>query len=167
MNDTHPAYARRVQYLGEERTALGARRAALARAGVSPDTARRIENGSRFRGHLVTRVACAVPEDWGALVTLEVGETLSGRWRGDATDEEHDGRRVFRLWRLDGSLAWMRSYAALIREVDRAKPNIGDSVAIVRGEDYASKNGTGYSFGFAARPCSDSLPGSDDKNLPF
>ena len=109
----------------------------------------------------------AVPEDWGALVTLEVGETLSGRWRGDATDEEHDGRRVFRLWRLDGSLAWMRSYAALIREVDRAKPNIGDSVAIVRGEDYASKNGTGYSFGFAARPCSDSLPGSDDKNLPF
>jgi hypothetical protein len=108
--------------------------------------------------------ATSVPEDWGERVALEPDESFTGRWRGQAVDEEH-GRPVYLLWTQDGSLAWMRTYAALAREVDTAKPNIGDRVAVFRGADYEGKSGTGFAFGLACAACSDPLPTDDD--VPF
>lgn len=113
--------------------------------------------------------APAIPEDWGYRVALEEGESFVGRWRGDSTDELNNNRRIHLLWDQDGQRCFSRSYAALDREVDRLAPEVGAAVAIVRGSDYATAKGTGYSFGVETAPCGEPLPdpAAADGDIPF
>lgn len=102
----------------------------------------------------------ATPDEWGYRVQLEPGDTFVGRWCGETTDLGNDGRRVFLLWDSDGEACYSRFYAALGREVDQARPTVGDTVAIARGNDYVSAHGTGYSFGLVVEPNGAPLPGA-------
>jgi hypothetical protein len=109
--------------------------------------------------------ASPLPDGWGHRIQLDPGAHFTGRWRGETTDEAHDNRRVFLFWDDDSQLCFSRFYAALGREIDSTKPNIGDTIVIVRGDDYTGAQGTGYSFGVATGPNDDPLP--DDDGIPF
>ena len=115
------------------------------------------------------RAEQTTPDDWGHRITLEEGEHFLGRWRGETTDAANENRRVYLLWDEDDQPCYSRHYVALGREVDRAAPAIGCTIAIVRGADYTSQLGTaGFSFGVEIEPCDEPLPGdaaTDD--LPF
>jgi hypothetical protein len=106
--------------------------------------------------------ASPVPDDWGYRVVLDQSEAFVGRWRGETVDELNNGRRVFLLLDGDGERCFSRYYAALGREIDRVKPEIGCRIVIVRSEDYVSQGNTGYSFGVATNDAP--LPGDD---IPF
>jgi hypothetical protein len=126
--------------------------------------------------------ASPIPSEWGYRVALDEGDSFVGRWRGetedpDNVDKQGRPRRIFLLWDTDGQPAFSRSYAALNREVDRVRPNVGDRVAIARAADYTSAEGTGFSFGLEADPCDHPLPddpspgeppaAADPDDLPF
>jgi hypothetical protein len=101
--------------------------------------------------------------EWGYRVTLETGEHFEGRWRGEtiATGGDYGDQRLFLLWDRDGQECYVRGYAALARKVDDETPGLGASVVIVRGDDYQSAGGTGYSFGIASEPNDAPLPEAD------
>jgi hypothetical protein len=110
--------------------------------------------------------------EWGYRIHLDPGEASDGRYRGETVDPDNENRRVFLLWDTDGERCWSRSYAALTREIDRARPEIGCRIVIYRGDDYVTGEGnTGFAFGVETAPCDDPLPGSDgDRNedeVPF
>jgi hypothetical protein len=113
--------------------------------------------------------AAATPPEWGYRLALEEREEFLGRWRGEAVDELNDDRRVFLLLDDDGEPCFSRTYAALGREIDRVSPiPAGAAIAIVRGADYTSAQGTGYSFGVAIEPNDDPLPETPAAaDLPF
>jgi hypothetical protein len=125
--------------------------------------------------------ASATPDEWGYRVQLGVGDSFTGRYRGETSDQASDDRRVFLLWDDDGDPCWSRSYASLGREMERARPTIGDSIAIVRGEDYPTGYGNpGQSYGLEVESCADLLPETeaarddgksaghdDDDGVPF
>jgi hypothetical protein len=104
-------------------------------------------------------------ERWGYRIALGPDDSFVGRWRGETTDPANDNRRIFLLWDADGQRCYSRSYAALNREIDEAAPTVGCTIAIVRGPDYTSEKGTGYSFGVTTEP-NDEPPPSDD-DIPF
>lgn len=108
------------------------------------------------------------PAEWGYRVALEVGESFVGRWRGETTDEDNEGKRVFLLVDEDEELCYSRTYAALAREIDQAAPRVGWTIVIYRGDDYTGQQGTGYSFGVVAEPNAAPLPvGVADDGIPF
>jgi hypothetical protein len=124
------------------------------------------------RGELARRAqeraeAPAWPDEWGYRVTLGEGSTFVGRWRGQAADTQD--RAVFLLVDEDEQECFMRSYAALVREIQRVTPGLGDRIAIARGADYQSQHGTpGFSFGVEVEPCEDPVPGTaDGDGIPF
>jgi hypothetical protein len=122
-----------------------------------------------------------VPDGWGYRVVLEEGDWFYGRWRGEtidehSTDDNGNPRRIFLLWDEHDRLCFSRYYAALGREIDRVKPEIGCSVAIFRAADYVGQKGTGYSFGVEVEPNDAPLPGTEtdaaddldhDPEIPF
>jgi hypothetical protein len=112
--------------------------------------------------------ALPVPEGWGYRIVLDEGEVFVGRWRGETTNEDN-GRRIYLLWDEDDQPCYSRDYTALGREVDRAKPEVGDRVAIFRGADYVGQGGNpGYSFGLEKERCDEPLPDADgDDGIPF
>lgn len=98
-------------------------------------------------------------EERGYLIRLDEGSAFFGRFGGEATDETYD-RQVFRFWDEQGERCFMRSYAALAREIYRCKPDVGDLIVVARGADYQSQHGTpGYSFAVEVEPSPDPLPG--------
>jgi hypothetical protein len=108
------------------------------------------------------------PEGWGYRIVLEEGDAFVGRWRGETTDADNEDRRIYLFWDEDGGLCFSRTYAALEREIDRARPQVGATVALVRGKDYAGQQGTGYSFGVETEPNDDPLPDDGATNhIPF
>jgi hypothetical protein len=120
--------------------------------------------------------ALALPEGWGYRIVLEPGESFVGRWRGETADEQNGGRRVFLFWDSAGERCFSRTYAALAREIDRAAPQLGMTIAVFRGDDYASQQGTGYAYGVETEPNDAALPGGDlldtgepppDDGVPF
>ena len=98
------------------------------------------------------------PDDWGYRVALDEDDVFVGRWRGETTDEGNDNRRIFLLWDHDAQPCFSRTYAALAREIDRAAPQAGDRIVIVRGPDYTGAQGTGYSFGVETEKSDEPLP---------
>src|SRR5262249_22235628 len=109
-----------------------------------------------------------IPEEWGYRLVLEVGESFLGRWRGETvdaknTDDAGNPRRIFLLWDEHGERCFSRFYAALGREIDRAKPGTGDTIVIYRGDDYAGAQGTGYTFGVEAESNNAPLPDTDER----
>ena len=117
-----------------------------------------------------------VDPEWGYRVQLAPGEWFEGRYRGETDDPDNldnDGnpRRIFLFWdSIDGRRCWSRTYTALAREFDRARPTKGYTIVVFRGSDYASGKGNpGQSYGVEIEPNSDPLP-DDDKNgdgIPF
>jgi hypothetical protein len=111
-----------------------------------------------------------IPPEWGYRIQLAEGEHFVGRWRGQTSDEQNEGRPIYLLWDMSDEPCFSRYYVSLAREVNRVKPSVGDQVAIVRGADYVSQNGTGYNFGLQNKPCSDPLPDrseTDVDGIPF
>jgi hypothetical protein len=93
------------------------------------------------------------PDDWGS--QMETAENSGGRlrFRGETVDEfrhDHEGnpRRIFLWWDEDGNLVWTPPWYQLVQEVERIRPQVGDTVGFWRGADYQTKNGgPGFSFG--------------------
>jgi hypothetical protein len=104
-----------------------------------------------------------IPFAWGYRLVLDEGEYFDGRWRGETVDEHNNNRRVFLFWDQQGQNCFSRFYVALARELDRAKPELGASIAIWRGADYLGKQGTGYSFGVETEANPEPLPEAGDE----
>jgi hypothetical protein len=98
---------------------------------------------------------------WGYRIALDPQDVFVGRWRGETTDEDNDDRRIFLFWDQDGQPCFSRFYAALGREIDRASPSLGDRIAVYRGDDYNSSQGTGFAFGVECEPNDDPVPDDD------
>lgn len=117
---------------------------------------------------------------WGWRVALDPGDSFVGRWRGQTTDTDNDDRPIYLLWGENNEACFIRHYAALGRAIEAEQPEVGDRVAIHRGDDYQSQNGTGYAFGIASEPCTEPIPDHDgsgtagtadltlpDEDIPF
>src|SRR5262245_13765220 len=75
---------------------------------------------------------------WGYRVTLDEGASFQGRFRGQETTSspEYGDQPVFLFWDGDGATCFMYgSHRRLLREMERAAPDVGYDVAIVRGDD--------------------------------
>ena len=90
---------------------------------------------------------------WGAEVKLAENERWAGRYRGeDVTSFNNEERRVHLLEELDGTPLFIRGRSKLDRQFDKAKPNPGDTVAIVRLDDVALESGnTMHDYGVAVK----------------
>jgi hypothetical protein len=103
--------------------------------------------------------------EWGERVeTLEqTGDLFVGRYRGEASDDAYAGqhsRRICLLWDEDGEERWYRGKWSLNQELDRARPEIGDTIAIAVGEAWEGREGnSSFYYGVEVEPCSDPLPG--------
>jgi hypothetical protein len=115
----------------------------------------------------------ATPPQWGFRVALEPGDEWQGTWRGETVDEEHDRRRIFLLRDVDGDDCWHRSYASLVRQVDKALQAgslvPGARVYLVRRADYQTgQENPGHSYGLAVRPPVDDVGGGGSlDDIPF
>jgi hypothetical protein len=117
-----------------------------------------------------------VPESWGEVVELEedVGIFI-GRFRGQDTDNR--GNPVFLFWDEDHSLRFLWPAYRLTQEMEKAQPNLGDTVCIARGANYKTRfdeagDATGKAYGVSVEPNDEPLPGRDDDEadpdgLPF
>jgi hypothetical protein len=72
-----------------------------------------------------------------------------GRYRGQAVDDTYDAARVVYLfWGENGERCYMRHRFRLGQELEPAKPQIGDIVAVYRGPDYVTQAGnSGHAYG--------------------
>jgi hypothetical protein len=107
-----------------------------------------------------------IPAPWGYRIVLDEDESFVGRWRGETTDplnvdDKGKPRRIFLLWDAEGQRCFSRHYAALGREINRTRPQIGDTIVIYRGADYAGQEGPGYSFGVETAANGAPLPADD------
>ncbi len=104
-----------------------------------------------------------VDPTWGYRISLEPGETFVGRWRGLTVDEANENRPVYLFWDEAGERCFSRHYASLGAKIKLAEPQIGHSIAVRRGADYASGKGNpGFSFGIAVSENDEPLPEDDD-----
>jgi hypothetical protein len=117
-------------------------------------------------------------DELGERVELQPGDYFLGRWRSDAlVMRTRDGEAVpvFGLWDFDGRRRFHYKSAALVAEIDAFKPAVGDTVAIVRGQDVQfEKDGEQrrmHRYAVRVKPNSEPLPeggapeGDDD--VPF
>lgn len=97
---------------------------------------------------------------WGYRVTLDEGASFRGRWRGQETTDGMNGPQpVYLLWDKDGAECFMYgSHKRLLREIERATPDIGYDVAIWRGDDEFTNGRVAFRYGVAVRPNMDALP---------
>lgn len=117
-------------------------------------------------------------DELGERITLEPGEHFLGRYRGEAEMRTRDGETitVFAFWDSNGGKRFHYQNAALVHEIDAAKPAIGDDVVLVRGEDrefeVQGEQRTMHRFAVRSRPNPNPPPGKvgqldDDEGLPF
>lgn len=109
----------------------------------------------------------AAPAEWGDEVRLEVGDFFEGRFRGHA---EGGKSGAWLFWDAAGQLVFLWGCARLDSGFEREQPNVGDSVAVFRDENYKTRyddegEASGLGYGVATRPCSDPLPDAD--GIPF
>jgi hypothetical protein len=113
-----------------------------------------------------------VPEEWGHLVELAEGENFQGRYRGETVDQAFD-RVVYLLVDLENQPCFIRHRTTLQSEIEREKPQPGDPLVIVRGEDQVGKSGNTYHrYAVRSRPSSEPLPqpaatSQNDGDFPF
>jgi hypothetical protein len=76
-------------------------------------------------------------DELGDRVELAPGDYFRGRFRGEATMVNKEGEKipVVALWDTDGRHRFHYRNAGLVVELDAAKPDVGDEIVIVRGED--------------------------------
>jgi hypothetical protein len=124
-------------------------------------------------------------DDLGERVELDELDTFLGRWRGEGVmrTKERGSVDVYLLWDRDGAKRFHYRNTRLVWEIEDLKPQIGDEIAIVRGEDLEAQGDRNPTQRYAVkiRPCSDPLPGeepkgelsakggqlADDEELPF
>jgi hypothetical protein len=116
-------------------------------------------------------------DELGDRVELAIGDYFQGRYRGEVfmRTKEGDELPVVALWDDAGRNRFHYRNAALVAELDAARPDVGDEIVIVRGEDVSFEKGgeqrTMHRFAIRTRPSSEPLPGnaqlSDGDELPF
>jgi hypothetical protein len=116
-------------------------------------------------------------DELGERVALAPGDYFRGRFRGEATMVNKEGERipVVALWDLDGRLLFHYRNASLVAELDASRPEIGDEIVIVRGEDveFEAQGGqrTMHRYAVRVRPSTEPLPGEaaqdEDSEFPF
>src|SRR5262245_28810140 len=76
-------------------------------------------------------------DDLGDRVELEPGDGFAGHWRGEGVMRTKEGEEipVYLLREREGRLRFHYRNAALVREIEELRPEVGDEIAIVRGED--------------------------------
>jgi hypothetical protein len=118
--------------------------------------------------------AGGLDESWGELVDLDEDESFVGRYRGLTADPQND-RPIHLFWGENGELRWSRSYAALDRELEEARPQIGDRIVVYRGRNYKTafdgdEGPKGRSFGVVCEPTDEPPPAEGapaDDGIPF
>lgn len=114
--------------------------------------------------------------DFGERVELAPQDVFRGRWRGTATMRTKNGpAEVGLLWDSDGQPCFIFKPTRLTWELDDAKAEVGDEIAIVRGGDLPSKDphrNPTQRFAVRVRPSNEQLPGgreqaSLDDDVPF
>jgi hypothetical protein len=116
--------------------------------------------------------------DWGEKLDLQPGASFRGRYRGETTGTSKDGGEfgLVLLWGPDGEHRFTFVTAALRSELDTVRPDVGDEIVVVRGDDRAFEvNGeprTMHRYAVAARPSEAALPGDPpvqdpDEGAPF
>jgi hypothetical protein len=110
------------------------------------------------------------------------GEHLRARWRGDGemATKERGVIPVYLVWDVDGRPGFVYQHSQLVQEVEAERPQVGDEVVIVRGEDrhFTTKGGeerTVFPYVLKRRECADPLPGAtaelpeaaSDEDIPF
>jgi hypothetical protein len=87
--------------------------------------------------------------------------------------KEGEAILVFALWDTDGRHRFHYRNAALVTEIDASRPDVGDEIVIVRGEDVefekAGETRTMHRYAVRVKPSPDPLPGgaSDHDEPPF
>jgi hypothetical protein len=111
-----------------------------------------------------------VPDCWGEVVEMEVGDHFVGRYRGTDTAEGFRSA-AYLFWDSDNALRFIFACARLDKEFTRESPAIGTTVAIFRSENYESKydraegrEPTGLAYGVATEPSDDPLPSEEVDN---
>jgi hypothetical protein len=129
---------------------------------------------SAGRGDLIGRARAAseggaVPEEWGELIELEVGDHFVGRHRG-----HDDGGKsgAWLAWDEDGAERFVRGCYRLDQEYAKAEPTIGDDIAIFRGPNYKTRfdddgGASGLGYGLAVERNDAPLPEASDDGIPF
>jgi hypothetical protein len=116
-------------------------------------------------------------DDLGERVQLAPGDHFLGRYRGEAimVNKEGDQIPVVALWDADGRHRFHYRNASLVSELDAARPEVGDAIAIVRGEDrsFEAKGGelrTMHRYAVSTKPSTEPLPNGSvdsDADVPF
>jgi len=98
---------------------------------------------------------------WGDRIVLEVGDSFSGRWRGETTTPSEYGEQpVYLLWNAEGEECFLYGgRVALDRQIRSASPGLGDDIAIARIEDESSNGRTVHRFGVAVARNEEPMPG--------
>lgn len=101
--------------------------------------------------------------EWGYRVTLEPGDSFSGRWRGETmTSGDYGEQRVYLLWDHDGQECYLYGgRARLDRKIDSLALEAGNEVAIFRGDDEVSNGRTIHSYGVASQMTLEPLPNAE------
>jgi hypothetical protein len=113
----------------------------------------------------------------GERVALLPGDHFRGRWRSDGLEmrtKEGETLLVYGLWDEGGKRRFHYQNAALIVEVEAARPAVGDEVVIVRGEDRSFETQdelrTMHRYAVSSKPCPEPLPeeagGHDGEDFP-
>jgi hypothetical protein len=109
----------------------------------------------------------------GVSVTLEEHGSFLGRFRGLGTAATKRGDvGVFLVWDEHGEKRFFWSKTMLQREFDELQPNVGDEIAIVRGDDIPNSDpdrSPTQRYAVKARPSLEPLPGESatDADIPF
>ncbi len=110
-----------------------------------------------------------VNSELGYEIALGAGDVFRGRWRSDALPMQTKKRgliSVYGLWDEQGNPCFFFQHTRLVWEVEEQKPQVGDEVVIVRGEDadWETRDGelrTTYRYAMAVQRSDAPLPGSE------
>jgi hypothetical protein len=123
-------------------------------------------------------------DELGDRVELEPGDHFAGRYRGELTMRTKDGDQVavVGLWGADARSRFMYRPTMLAAELEETRPNVGDRIVIVRGDDRVWETADGearrmHRYSVAVRPSTEPLRGAvtpptpgelaDDDGIPF
>jgi hypothetical protein len=109
----------------------------------------------------------------GESVQLDEQQGFTGRWRGHGTAFTQRGNvEVYLLFDGGGARRFIWPTTRLRREIDELQPNVGDEIAILRGNDIPNSDpdrNPAQRYAVRVRPCADPLPGEPpaDTDIPF
>jgi hypothetical protein len=104
-----------------------------------------------------------VPEDWGEVIEISVGDHFIGRHRGFG---EGGRSGAWLYWDESGDERFLWNCYRLEQEYKREDPSLGDTIVVFRDENYHSQydddgDATGLSYGIAKELNEAPVPGAD------